>query len=120
MKLKKDMMLNYKKKTNELKRARSRIEEVKLDNEVLREQVSDQNKLIERLENGLQLALDQVDYLTQQLSGSSPVKQQSIIEDDDDDINYDDLDEATLTQLLAQTRDALYEKRKDLVEDEDY
>jgi len=103
-----------------LKRARSRIEEVKLDNEVLREQVSDQNKLIERLENGLQLALDQVDYLTQQLSGSSPVKQQSIIEDDDDDINYDDLDEATLTQLLAQTRDALYEKRKDLVEDEDY
>jgi len=110
------MWLNYrKKKNNEIKSLRSRMEEIKIENEVLREQLGDQNKLIERLEDGFKMAMDQVDYLTTQMSPTQQPAQQtppSMAALYDDDINYDDLDEATLMQLLSQTREALGEKRK--------
>jgi len=109
------MWLNYRKKNNEIKSLRSRMEEVKIENEVLREQLGDQNKLIERLEDGFKMAMDQVDYLTTQMSPTQqPAQQTPSIASAlyDDDINYDDLDEATLMQLLSQTREALGEKRK--------
>jgi len=62
--------------------------------------------------------MDQIDYLTANLSGANqsgasqaPSRTPPIIEEYEDDINYDDLDEETLMQLLAQTRQALMEKR---------
>jgi hypothetical protein len=103
------------KKTNEVKALRNRVEEVVLENEVLREQIADQNKLIDRLENGLQIAMDQVDYLTQQQSGAAPpVASKQTIMEEEEDIDYDDLDEETLTKLIAQTREALLMKRNSL------
>jgi len=81
---------------------------------VLREQIEDQNKLIVRLENGLKLAMDQIDDLSNQQTGgnvgTTKLSTPDIYEEEDD-INYEELDEATLMQLLAQTRQALMEKR---------
>jgi len=107
-----------KKKTSEVQVLRGQLEESRLESEVLREQIEEQNRLIVRLENGLKLAMDQIDYLTANLSGANqsgasqaPSRTPPIIEEYEDDINYDDLDEETLMQLLAQTRQALMEKR---------
>jgi len=94
---------------------RSKWEEVKLENSVLNEQIADQNKLIERLENGLNLAMDQVDYLTQQLSPAQNTSK-SLPSTLEDDVNYNDLDETTLLQLISQTKEALLEKRNGLLD----
>jgi len=58
--------------------------------------------------------MDQIDYLSVNKSGESQTPTPSmapIIDEYEDDINYDDLDEETLMKLLAQTRQALMEKR---------
>jgi len=117
--LEKKYVAELQKKSNEMKLIRTKFEEVKLENEVLREQVNDQNKLIERLEDGFKMAMDQVDYLTQQLPSSTQKSAPSPTIFEEDDINYDDLDEATLMQLLSQTRQALNDKRTSFAMDAD-
>jgi len=56
--------------------------------------------------------MDQIDFLSANKSGESKTPALSpIIDEYEDDINYDDLDEETLMKLLEQTRHALMEKR---------
>jgi len=58
--------------------------------------------------------MDQIDFLSTNKSGESQTPTPSmtpIIDEYEDDINYDDLDEETLMKLLEQTRQALLEKR---------
>jgi hypothetical protein len=113
--LEKRYVAEIQKKNNHIRAFHSKMQEIKLENEVLREQITDQNKLIERLEDGFKMAMDQVDYLTQQFTPQTQQNSKSTIYEDD--INYDDLDEATLMQLLAQTREALMDKRKSFQSD---
>jgi len=106
------------KKSQEVDIFRRQLAEAQLANSCFRDQIEDQNKLIERLENGLKLAMDQIDYLSGQQTGNNDYSNKATNESssnygimDDDDINYDDLDEETLMTLLAQTKMALMEKR---------
>jgi len=110
------------KRENIIKALKKRIEEVRLESEVLREQITEQNKLIDKLENGLQIALDQIDYLTEQQQQSSkspaPHKNAALPKVDDYDFNYDDIDEDTLLKLISQTKQSLLEKRNTLTSDD--
>jgi arsenate reductase-like glutaredoxin family protein len=108
------------KRENIIKALKKRIQEVRLESEVLREQITEQNKLIDKLENGLQIALDQIDYLTEQQQSKSPAshKPSAPSKYEEEDINYDDLDEATLLKLISQTKQALLDKRNTLKADD--
>jgi len=107
-------------KDAEISNLKQKLEDILLEKEVVQEQIADQNKLIERLENGFKMAMDQVDYLTKNvnLETEKPVVNSPVSNFDpyaeEDDLNYDDLDEETLLKLLSQTKQALMDKRSSL------
>jgi len=56
--------------------------------------------------------MDQIDSLAANQSDASQTPARApIVDEYEDDINYDDLDEETLMKLIAQTRQAIMEKR---------
>eukprot|EP01124_Arcella_intermedia_P018311 TRINITY_DN25265_c0_g1_i1.p1 TRINITY_DN25265_c0_g1~~TRINITY_DN25265_c0_g1_i1.p1 ORF type:complete len:345 (+),score=105.43 TRINITY_DN25265_c0_g1_i1:23-1057(+) len=118
LELEKKHNLIIRKKDLEITALKQKLEDIHLEKEVLVEQIEEQNRLIERLENGFKLAMDQLDQLNNE-GPPEPEKQSpgtsalSTFDPyaDDDDLNYEDLDEETLMKLLEQTKQALNEKK---------
>jgi len=95
------------------------VDELEIENDTLSEKCAEQKALISRLENGLSLAMNQLDLLNSEsptgnslLSEDAPRNSSGTVEDDIfDDINEDSLNDPEMMDLLVE---ALMNNRKSM------